>query len=62
MDEKGETLWNWYYTDNVIHFVNGSLQGPLSATTAGGVRLTNNSDSWSALATTSAVRHRHVDD
>ena len=33
MDEKGETLWNSYYKDNVVHFVNGSLQGPLSATT-----------------------------
>ncbi len=54
MDEKGETLWNWYYTDNVIHFVNGPLTGPLSATTAAAVRLTNNSDSWSALGTTSA--------
>ena len=54
LDEKGETLWNSYYKDNVIHFVNGSLQGPLSATTAAAVRLTNNSDSWSALATTSA--------
>ncbi|MDP2321532.1 MAG: TonB-dependent receptor [Acidobacteriota bacterium] len=53
MDEKGQQLWNSYYADNVIHFVNGSLQGPLSATTAAGVRLTNNSDSWSALATTS---------
>src|SRR4029453_2833264 len=54
LDEKGETLWNSYYTDNVIHFVNGPLTGPLSATTANSVRLTNNSDSWSALATTSA--------
>lgn len=54
LDEKGETLWNSYYADNVIHFVNGSLQGPLSATTAAAVRLTNNSDSWSALGTTSA--------
>jgi hypothetical protein len=53
MDEKGETLWNSYYTDNVIHFVNGALTGPLSTTTAAAVRLTNNSDSWSALATTS---------
>lgn len=53
LDEKGQQLWNSYYADNVIHFVNGSLQGPLSATTPGGVRLTNNSDSWSALATTS---------
>jgi hypothetical protein len=54
MDEKGETLWNSYYKDNVVHFVNGSLQGPLSATTPLEVRLTNNSDSWSALGTTSA--------
>ena len=54
MDEKGETLWNSYYRDNVVHFVNGSLQGPLSALTPVEVRLTNNSDSWSALATTSA--------
>ncbi|MGE0866653.1 MAG: carboxypeptidase regulatory-like domain-containing protein [Vicinamibacterales bacterium] len=54
LDEKGEQLWNSYYADNVIHFVNGSLQGPLSATTAAAVRLTNNSDSWSALGTTSA--------
>ena len=54
LDEQGQTLWNSYYTDNVIHFVNGSLQGPLSATTPAGVRLTNNSDSWSGLATISA--------
>ncbi|MGH9203706.1 MAG: hypothetical protein ACRD2A_20970, partial [Vicinamibacterales bacterium] len=53
LDEKGETLWNAYYTNNVIHFVNGALTGPLSSTTAAAVRLTNNSDSWSALATTS---------
>ncbi len=54
MDEKGETLWNSYYKDNVVHFVNGSLQGPISATTPVEVRLTSNSDSWSALGTTSA--------
>lgn len=54
LDEKGETLWNQYYADNVIHFVNGSLQGPLSATAPAAVRLANNADSWSALATTSA--------
>lgn len=42
------------YKDNVVHFVNGSLQGPLSATTPVEVRLTSNADSWSALATTSA--------
>ena len=33
--------------------MNGSLQGPLSAATPVEVRLTNNSDSWGALATTS---------
>jgi len=54
MDEKGQTIWNAYYKDNVVHLVNGSLQGPLSATTPVEVRLTNNSDSWSALATISA--------
>jgi hypothetical protein len=54
MDEKGETLWNSYYKDNVVHFVNGSLQGALSATTPVEVRLTTNGDSWSALGTTSA--------
>jgi hypothetical protein len=54
MDEKGQTLWNSYYKDNVVHFVNGSLQGPLSATTPVEVRLTTNGNSWSALATTSA--------
>jgi hypothetical protein len=53
LDEKGETIWNQYYRDQVIHFVNGSLAGPLSATTPGGVRLHNPSDSWSALKTTS---------
>ncbi len=53
LDEKGQTLWNQYYTDNVIHFVNGSLlTGPGPATPAA-VRLANNADSWSALATTS---------
>ncbi len=53
LDEKGETLWNSYYTDNVVHLVNGPLTGPLSATTPVTVRLTNNSDSWNALATSS---------
>jgi len=53
LDEKGETLWNQYYRDNVIHFVNGSLaNGPASAAPAA-VRLANNADSWNALATTS---------
>jgi hypothetical protein len=53
LDEKGETIWNQYYRDQVIHFVNGSLQGPLSATTPAIVRLHNPADSWSALKTTS---------
>ena len=54
LDETGETIWTQAYADNVIHFVNGSLQsGPLSATPAQ-VRLGNNADSVSALATTSA--------
>jgi hypothetical protein len=53
LDESGETFWNQGYSDNVIHFVNGSLTGPLSATTPAGVRLYNNVDSLSALATTS---------
>ena len=53
LDESGETFWTQGYADNVIQFVNGSLQGPLSATTAAGVRLYNNVDSISSLATTS---------
>jgi hypothetical protein len=53
LDEKGNTNWNEYYRDQVIHFVNGPLTGPLSATTPTGVRLHNPSSSWSALATTS---------
>jgi hypothetical protein len=53
LDEKGETLWNQYYTDNVIHYVNGSLLAGPGPTTPAGVRLANNADSWSALATTS---------
>jgi hypothetical protein len=53
LDEKGETLWNQAYADNVIHFVNGSLAGGPAATTPAAVRLGNNADSWSALATTS---------
>jgi hypothetical protein len=53
LDEKGQTLWNQYYADNVIHFVNGDLaNGPLG-TSAASVRLGNNADSWSALASTS---------
>ncbi len=53
LDEKGETLWNQAYADNVIHFVNGDLSnGPLGTTPAS-VRLYNNADSWSALASTS---------
>jgi hypothetical protein len=53
LDESGETIWNQYYRDQVIHFVNGSLAGPLSATAPAGVRLHNPSDSWSALKTIS---------
>jgi hypothetical protein len=53
LDEKGNTNWNQYYRDQVIHFVNGPLTGPLSATTPNGVRLHNPSSSWSALKTTS---------
>ena len=53
LDEKGETIWGQTYADNVIHFLNGSLaNGPAGATPAA-VRLGNNVDSWSALATTS---------
>lgn len=53
LGESGETFWNQGYSSNVIHLVNGSLQGPLSATTPAGVRLYNNVDSLSSLATTS---------
>jgi len=53
LDEKGNTIWNQYYRDQVIHFVNGSLAGPLSATTPAGVRLHNPTSSWSALKTVS---------
>jgi len=54
LDEKGETLWNSTYRDQVIHFVNGSLLNGPEGTTPVAVRLHNNADSWSALATTSA--------
>ena len=54
LDESGQTLWNQAYANNVIHFVNGALTGPLSATTPASVRLQNNADSLNALATTSA--------
>ena len=53
LDETGETIWNQYYADNVIHFVNGSLANGPSGATPAAVRLANNADSWSALATTS---------
>ncbi len=53
LDESGQTLWNQAYANNVIHFVNGALTGPLSATTPASVRLQNNADSLNALATTS---------
>jgi hypothetical protein len=53
LDESGNITWAQGYADNVIHFVRGSLQGPVSATTADSVRLYNNSDSHNALATTS---------
>jgi hypothetical protein len=54
LDETGETIWTQTYHDNVIHFVNGSLQSGVSATTPAAVRLGNNVQSLSALATTSA--------
>lgn len=53
LDESGETIWAQGYADNVIHLVNGSLQGNLASTTPAGVRLYNNADSFSNLATTS---------
>jgi hypothetical protein len=54
LDEEGTTLWNQAYANNVIHFVNGDLTGPLSAVTPASVRLQNNAVSVNALATTSA--------
>ena len=54
LDETGETIWTQTYHDNVIHFVNGSLQSGVSATTPAAVRLGNTVQSLSALATTSA--------
>ena len=33
LDESGRHPWTKVYADNVIHFVRGSLQGPVSATT-----------------------------
>ena len=53
LDESGNIIWNQYYRDQVIHFVNGPLSGPLSATTPAGVRLHNPSDSKSNLKTLS---------
>lgn len=52
--ESGQTLWNQAYANNVIHFVNGDLTGPLSATSPASVRLQNNADARNALNTTSA--------
>ena len=53
LDEQGETLWNQYYADNVIHFVNGDLTNGPAGTTPASVRLGNNADSLNALASTS---------
>jgi hypothetical protein len=53
LDESGNIIWYQGYADNVIHFVNGDLTGPLSATTPNSVRLYNNSDSKNGLYTTS---------
>ncbi|MBP7778260.1 MAG: TonB-dependent receptor [Acidobacteria bacterium] len=51
--ESGQTLWNQAYANNVIHFVNGDLTGPLAGVTPASVRLQNNADAKNALATTS---------
>jgi hypothetical protein len=53
LNESGNIIWNQGYADNVIHFVNGDLTGPLSATTPNSVRLYFNSDSKNGLYTTS---------
>ena len=53
LDEFGNIIWHQGYADNVIHFVRGSLTGPLSETTADSVRLYNNADSKNKLGTTS---------
>jgi hypothetical protein len=53
LDETGNTLWNKAYADNVIHFVNGSLQGGVAGTTPAAVRLYNDANAWNGLATTS---------
>lgn len=54
LDESGNIIWNQYYRDQVIHFVNGPLTGPLSATTPNGVRLHNPSSSKNGLKQISA--------
>jgi len=54
LDESGNTIWKQGYADNVIHFVNGDLTGPLAATTPVEVRLYYNVDSKSELSTLSA--------
>ncbi len=47
LDEKGETLWNSDYADNVMHFVQRRrCSGPCRRSRRSTVRLTNNSDSW----------------
>jgi hypothetical protein len=54
LDESGNILWPSGYADSVIHFVNGDLTGPLSATTPSQVRLyVSGTSSQNALATTS---------
>lgn len=54
LDESGNTIWTQGYADSVIHFVNGDLAGPLSATTPAAVRLyVSGTSSQNALATTS---------
>lgn len=53
LDETGQTLWNQYYADNVIHFVNGDLSNGPAGTTPASVRLGNNADSLNGLASTS---------
>ncbi len=55
MDEKGKTLWNQAYADNVIHFVRGDLTGN-AARRPRPTRCAcqNNAVSINALATTSA--------
>ena len=60
LDETGETIWNQAYADNVIHFVNGSLQSGVAVDDPGGGSSRQQRRQLERARDDERVCHRHL--